>query len=202
MSRLPLTLAFSLRSTLRRGLASPCIAAALLALLALPASAQRSHDPLNPQEVDQLRDSAQEPDVRLKLLVGFNRARLAALEQMRADPKTTDRGSKTRDMLQEFLDVFDELSDNVDMYADRKDDMRKGLKLVIEADTEFAARLRAIKDSAATTKEEVEAYRFLLDNAIETIDASANDHRKLLVEQEELAKRRKQAHPKKDDDRR
>ena len=173
-----------------------------VALLVLPAFAQRSHDPLNPQEVDQLRDSAQEPDVRLKLLVGFNRARLTALEQMRSDPKTTDRGAKTRDMLQEFLDVFDELSDNVDMYADRKDDMRKGLKLVIEADTEFAARLRAIKDAAASTKEEADSYRFLLDNAIETVDSEADDHRKLLVEQEELAKRRKQAHPKKDDDRR
>jgi len=47
-------------------------------MLLLPmASAVPRHDPLTPAEIDQLRDTAQEPDQRLKLYVKFARARLA-----------------------------------------------------------------------------------------------------------------------------
>ena len=138
-----------------------------------------------------MRDTALEPDLRLKLYVGFARARLAALEQARSDPKTTDRGRATHDRLQEFLDVYDELNDNIDTYVDRKSDLRKVLKTVIEGDTEFQAKLRALRDDATAKKEETQQYEFLLSNALETLDSSAQDHRQLLTEQEEAAKRKK-----------
>ena len=51
-------------------------------------------------------------------------------------------------MLDDFLLLYDELNDNIDTFVDRKDDMRKPLKLMIEADTEFRAKLRALKDVA------------------------------------------------------
>ena len=114
-----------------------------------------------------------EPDLRLKLYVSFARARLAALEQMRSDPKTTDRGQATHDRLQDFLDVYDELNDNIDTYVDRKSDLRKALKAVIEGDTEFQAKLRALRDDATAKKEETEQYEFLLSNALDTLDSSA-----------------------------
>ena len=75
-------------------------------------------------------------------------ARLATLEQARSDPKTTDRGLATHDRLQDFLDVYDELNDNIDTYVERKSDLRKALKAVIEGDTEFQAKLRALQDDA------------------------------------------------------
>jgi hypothetical protein len=94
-------------------------------------------DPLNPLEIDQLRDAMLDPEERLKLYVKFSRDRMTKLEQMRSDPKTTERGRQTHDMLEDFLAVYDELNDNVDMYVGRKDDIRKPLKVIIEADTEF-----------------------------------------------------------------
>ncbi len=69
------------------------------------------------------------------------------------------------------------------------------LKTVIEADTEFQAKLRALRDAASTAKEEAKQYEFLLSNALETVDASAQDHRQLLTEQEEAFKRKKPAKP-------
>ena len=51
-------------------------------------------------------------------------------------------------MLDDFLLLYDELNDNIDTYVDRKDDIRKPLKVIIEADTEFQAKLRALKDAA------------------------------------------------------
>ena len=115
------------------------VALGLGLFLALPLCAQQRRDPLNQREIDQLRDAMLDPDTRLKLYLKFARDRMTSLEQMRTDPKTTDRPRKTHDMLEDFLAVYDELNDNVDMYVGRKDDVRKPLKLIIEADTEFQA---------------------------------------------------------------
>src|SRR5579863_7191863 len=163
---------------------------ALGLLLLLPALAQTRRDPLNPLEQDQLRDAAQEPADRLKLYIRFSRARLSSLEQMRADPKVTDRGQQTRDRLQDFLDVYDELNDNIDTFVERKADLRKPLKAVIEADTEFQAKLRALKNSADASKDEAK-YDFLLSNVLDAVDGGVQDHRQLLSEQEEAAKHKK-----------
>ena len=167
------------------------IALGLGLLLVLPLCAQRRHDPLNQLEIDQLRDAMLDPDTRLKLYVKFARDRMNLLEQMRSDPKTTDRPRKTHDMLQDFLAVYDELNDNVDMYVGRKDDIRKPLKLIIEADTEFQAKLRALKDSANTDAADAKQYEFVLTNALDTVDSSADDHRKTVADVEEYVKRKK-----------
>jgi hypothetical protein len=160
-------------------------------LLFSPVGAQRRRDPLTPVEIDQLRDTAQDADQRLKLYVMFARARLDLLEKVRSNPKVTDRGQETRNRLQDFLDIYDELNDNIDTFVDRKADVRKVLKTIIEADTEFQSKLRALKDAANLDKDEVKKYEFLLINTLETVDASVADHRQLLVEQEEAAKRKK-----------
>jgi len=160
-------------------------------LLLLPANAQRRRDPLNPLEIDQLRDAMLDPDQRLKLYVQFSRDRITKLEQMRADPKTTDRGQQTHDMLQDFLTLYDELNDNIDMYVGRKNDIRKPLKLVIEADTEFQSKLRAIKDAAHADAEEAKQYEFMLTDALDNVDGSAEEHRKTLAEVEEYMKHKK-----------
>jgi len=57
-----------------------------------PALAERKRDPLTPPEVDQLRETALEPELRLKLYIKFARVRLASLEQVRSDPKIKNRG--------------------------------------------------------------------------------------------------------------
>jgi hypothetical protein len=170
---------------------SRLLLAALSIVAVLPASTQRRRDPLNPLEIDQLRDAMVEPLQRLKLYVAFARVRLDTLEQMRRDPKTEDRGQKTHDMLGDFLAVYDELNENIDMYVDRKEDVRKPLKLVIEADTEFQSRVRAIKDAAGVSADEAKTYEFVLSNTLDTLDSSAEDHRKLMVEQEAAAKTKK-----------
>src|SRR6204780_2157971 len=116
--------------------------------------AQRHREPLTQSEIDQIRDASWEPRQRLTLYVQFARARLVALEQMRSDPKVKDRPRQTHDKLDDFLLLYDELNDNIDTYVDRKDDIRKPLKVIVEADTEFQAKLRALKDAADIPAEE------------------------------------------------
>src|ERR1700728_4291904 len=64
--------------------------------------AQRHREPLTQPEIDQIRDASWEPRQRLALYVQFARARLVKLEQMRADPKTTERPKQTHDLLDDF----------------------------------------------------------------------------------------------------
>ena len=103
----------------------------------------------------------------------------------------TERGRQTHDMLEDFLGVYNELNDNIDMYVGRKDDVRKPLKLIIEADTEFQSKLRALKTSANTNASEAGEYEFVLTDALDTVDSSADDHRKTVAEVEEYMKRKK-----------
>jgi hypothetical protein len=151
----------------------------------------RRREPLNPPEIDQLRDAAMDPEVRLKLYTQFARARLVSLEQMRNDPKARDRGQQTHDRLQEFVDIYDELNENIDNFVARKEDLRRPLKAVIEADNEFQAKLLALKSAGDAGPKEAEQYRFLLDNALEAVGNGVEDHRLLLVEQEAAKHRRK-----------
>jgi len=163
----------------------------LLGLATAVHAEQRHRDPLNDLEVDKLRDAAQDPEVRLKLYVEFARARLDKLQQVHADQKSANRAEQTRAALQDFLDVYDELNTNVDTYADRGEDLRKALKPVIEADTEFGSKLRAFKSSLTGSRQEVENYDFLISSALEAVDEGAKDHRDLLAEQEETFKHKK-----------
>jgi hypothetical protein len=169
----------------------------LLFLSVAMAPAQRRRDPFTQPEIDQIRDASWEPQQRLSLYVSFARARLVAMEQMRGDPRTKDRPQQTHDRLDDFLLIYDELNDNIDTYVDRKDDIRRPLKLIIDADTEFEAKLRALKDAADVSAAEAKQYEFILTNALDTLDTSVEDHRKLLVEQEEAAKHRKKPSEKK-----
>lgn len=176
---------------MRGGFGQLAVPLALLLCLTPKSPAQRRSDPLTNEEINQLRDTAVEPDLRMKFFVQFARARLVALEQMRANPKTTDRAYETRKLLEDFLSIYDELDDNLENFEKRRDDLRKALQTVIEGDTDFQARLRALKDSASAKPEELKEYEVLLSDAIDSVDSSTDDHRKLLGEQVEYWKKHK-----------
>jgi hypothetical protein len=163
--------------------------ALLMCSLVSPGAAQR-RDPLNDKEIDEMRESADYPDKRLELMTKFARARLAAIQQLRADPKSAkDRPTQIHDLLQDFTALLDEIDDNIDMYGSHKTDMRKGLKLVIEADSEWQLQLRRLKEQSPP--EELDQYSFVLTNAIEAVTDTGDSGRKELQNQNVLAKDKK-----------
>ncbi len=164
--------------------------------LATSAFAQRKRDPLTDAEIDQLRDAAQEPDKRIDLMVKFAKSRMLAIEQLRADPKqAADRGQHMHDLLEDFMNVIDEIDDNVDDYSGKQQDFRKSLRRLVEADTEFQLKLRALKEASSSdpkAAEEARAYDFVLDNTIDAVKQSAENTRKTLDEEnEEFQKKKK-----------
>ncbi len=176
-------------------------AARVLCLLAwmavglLPAAASIPRDPLTEEETDQLREAAQDPPLKLKLFVKFARQRLESAEALRADPNAgPDRGRQIHDLLEDFGNLVDELGDNVDAYAARKEDLRKPLPEVIAAINDFSVRLRDFKFAAAASPQaakEARAYSFALEDAIDSVAAGLKDAEELLAEQKELFKKKK-----------
>lgn len=150
----------------------------------------RERDPLNDKEIDEMRDTADFPDKRIELMIKFARDRMAAIEQVRSGANTAkDRPRQIHDLLQDFTTLVDEIDDNIDMYASHKTDMRKGLKLLIEADSEWLLKLRALKEQSPP--EELEQYSFVLANTVDAVNDSAKGARETLQEQVELAKDKK-----------
>lgn len=162
-----------------------------MTLLALPAPAAR-RDPLTEAETDQLREVAQEPPAKVKLLVQFTGQRLASAEALRFDPKAgPDRARQIHDLLEDFTSLVDELGDNLDAFAERKQDLRKPLPAVIAASSDWATRLKAFKAAAAANPAEAKAYSFILEDAIDSVNAGLQSAQQLLEEQKEQFKKKK-----------
>ncbi len=151
--------------------------------------AQR-RDPLNPKEVDEMREVADQPDKRLELMVQFARERMNKIDELRANTKNAkDRPMQIHDLLQDFSSLLDEIDDNVDMYASHQADMRKGLTLVIEANSEWQLKLRRLKEQSPP--EELDQYSFVLANASDAVSDTGDSARKELQEQNDLARQKK-----------
>jgi hypothetical protein len=142
-------------------------------------------DPLTEKEVDQLRETAMEPEKRLKLMVDFTRARMSSVDQLRSDPKAQDRGKKIHDLLEDVSDLVDEIDDNVENYNERNADLRKPLKDVVQMDSEIQSKVRALRAYMDDPKNTAEAdqYKFAVEDVTESVNQSADSTRKLLDEQ-------------------
>jgi hypothetical protein len=172
-----------------RPLFSATLLAILLVVTATHAAAQK-RDPLNEKEVDEMRETADFPDKRLEAMVQFTRARVTKIDQLQADAKSAkDRPTQIHDLLQDFTALIDEIEDNIDMYGSHKADMRRGLTLLIEANSEWQLKLRRLKEQAPP--EELDQYSFVLTSAIEAANDIADEARKELQEQNQLAKDKK-----------
>jgi len=152
----------------------------------ITALAQRHRDPLNDDEVNQLREAAQEPEKRVKLYVGLAKTRMEMIEHMRTDPKLMgENDSELSARLQDLATLVDEIDDNLDDYNDKTQDLRKPLKSVIEMDSDFQVKLTELKRTS--TPEQLRNYGIALEDATDSVSESADSARAML--QDQLAKR-------------
>jgi hypothetical protein len=153
-------------------------------VLSAPLLAQQ-RDALTDKESDDLREVAQEPLKRLKLLIKFATERLDTVDRIKDEPKVGDRGSKLHDALGDFRQIVDELDDNIDDYQQKQSDIRKPLTEVVNAETSFESRLKAFKEWSEDPKHttEFKLYSFALQDAIESVSLSLGDAKKTLDEQ-------------------
>jgi hypothetical protein len=161
-----------------------------LLLMSVGNLAAQKRDPLNEKEVDEMRESADWPDKRLELMIKFAKARMTAIDQLQANAKKAkDRPMQIHDLLEDFSSLVDEIEDNVEMYGSHNADMRKGLTLLVEANSEWQLQLRRLKQQSPP--EELDQFSFVLANATDAVSDIGDDARKELQQQNELAKQKK-----------
>lgn len=159
-------------------------------IAALAAAEVHRHDPLTSEESDALREVSMEPEKKLPLYLKYAQARLAALEQLRSDPRLAEgRGSTVRDLLADFKVIVDEMDRNVDSFADQKLDFRKALKALIQADGDFQTKLAKLKEASKEPSATAEAkdYEFALLDASDAVDGDLENAKDLLEQQEKAA---------------
>lgn len=139
--------------------------ALLLAAAAIPAAAQR--DFLTNDEADQIR-LAQEPNERLITYVKFARQRLDLLKQL-AGEQRDGRAALMHDLIEQYTEIIDAIDTVADLALAKKTDISKGMQAVSEAEKEFLASLRSLRESEPA---DLDKYGFVLDQAIETTSDS------------------------------
>jgi hypothetical protein len=140
------------------------------------------HDPLNEREVDQLRDSAQDPKKRIELFIEFSRERVLAIERLRSSTKPgIDDPDRISDLLADLAALVDELDDNLSMYGGHSEDLRRPLRHVLEAEAEFQRRLSALNDNATPLQRK--RFAAALEDATESLQSSSESAKAMLADQ-------------------
>jgi phage gpG-like protein len=96
------------------------------------AHAQRSKDPLTPDQEEQIRAVADQPNERIKLYIKFIELRTEAIHRSVVRPPIQHPGIEIHDRMEELTRLVDELQDNLDAYDESHDDVRKSLKFLLE----------------------------------------------------------------------
>jgi hypothetical protein len=167
---------------------------ALLCFLVITLSLRaQTRDPLTDRETDDLREVAQDPLKRLKLLIKYATERLDTVQHLQNEPKLVDRGTRMHDALEDFREIVDELDDNIDDYAKKNSDLRKPLSEVVTAESGFKSRLESLKSTGEDPKhaEFYKLYSFALQDATESVSLSLEDAKKTLDEQNAVLSKKK-----------
>jgi hypothetical protein len=157
--------------------------AATFFFFASAAHAQRSKDPLTPDQEEQVRAVTDQPDERVKLFIKFIEQRTDAIHHAVVHPATQHPGVEIHDALNDFTSLVDELQDNLDAYDESHDDVRKSLKLLLEHIAKWRTSLQEPKESP-----EYEFGRKTATDAVGNLTQSASE---LLKSQEEYFSKHK-----------
>jgi len=131
--------------------------------------------------VDQLRE-AQEPSKRIETYLAFAQVRVERFDDYRNRPPNPDYDipGYLDTQLDQYIRITDALKDWIEEHFDRHDDMRAGLKKVLEMGQHQLAQLRHAEDS---TDPYAAGYRKSLSDAIDDFTDALDGATKALSEQ-------------------
>jgi hypothetical protein len=139
--------------------------------------------PLTDQQVDKLRESAIDPDEKVKLYLGFIEDRTNEIHRLNAASKAQSQDARIHNLYEEFTQLSDELEDNLDSFDQQHADMRKTLKTVVEDSEKWLAVLNEPK---ADTEDD-----FVRKAALAAVESVHDDCKQMLEDQEKYFAQKK-----------
>lgn len=146
-------------------------------LLVLPLAAER--DFLTADEANQIRETAQDPNARLKLYVHFAKQRLDMVKSMLSKEKA-GRSILVHDALDDYAHIIDAIDDVIDDALKHQAELKIGLSAVQSGEAAMLADLQKIRDNQP---KDIARYEFSLKQAIESTSDSLD------LAREDLGKR-------------
>jgi len=142
----------------------PFIAFLFCLLLGSSLAAQKQkREPLSEAQQDQIAEAGVDPAARVELYVKFLDEQADTIRGLIKRAKSPARSHRIDDELQDFTALLDELGDNLDVYSERKADVRKSLKGLNEGVQRWQAVLHdlpsdpgfeiSLKDAVASSSE-------------------------------------------------
>jgi maltooligosyltrehalose synthase len=129
---------------------------------------KEKREPLTPAQVDQIREAGIYPDDRINLYTKFLSEHADTIKGLTSRGKSGARAQRLDGELQDLTALMDELGSNLDVYSDRKADIRKALKNLNEAAPKWLGILRALAGEPGfdlARKEAIESGEDLADQA-------------------------------------
>lgn len=148
-------------------LAVTLIVVSLLGTARLHAQKEKP-EPLTPAEQDQIAEAGIDPAVRVGLYVKFLDEHSDSIKGLTARAHTTARLQRLNGELEDFAALVDELDDNLDVYSERKADIRKSFKGLNEGIARWQAILHALPSEPGfevSLKEALDSVGDLSDQA-------------------------------------
>jgi hypothetical protein len=163
----------------------PFLTALVCLLLVAPLAAQqRKREPLTEKQQDQIAEAGIDPVARINLYVKFLNDSSGTIKGLIPRAKSSARIRRIDDELQDFAALIDELGDNLDVYSQRKADIRKSLKGLNESIARWQQVLRGLPSETG--------FELSLKEAIASASDLADQAKQITADQETYFK----AHPK------
>lgn len=132
--------------------------------LALPLQAQRNkRDPLTGPQIEKIREAGDDPPGRVKLYAEFMQDHVDVVKEYGAKGHSPSRAKRLDDELQDVAALADEFGSNLDVFDERKADIRKALKDLNEAIPKWQEVLNTLKVESTYELSRTDALASLKD---------------------------------------
>jgi hypothetical protein len=158
-----------------------CPAILLCLFLASPLYAQKQkREPLTETQIDKIAEAGIDPNARVALYTQYLNEHADDIKSLTNRKVSDARAGRLNDALEDFTALMDELGDNLDLYSDRKADIRKSLQALTDATPRWQNILRALAGEPT--------FSLARKEAIESGEDLAGQAKRLLQEQADYFK--------------
>jgi Mg2+ and Co2+ transporter CorA len=160
------------------------IAPLLFSLLVAPLKAQRQvRDPLTPAQAEEIAKAGIDPNERVHLYTRYLEEHADTIKDLAKRAETPARDNLIANDLEDLADLMDELGSNLDVYSDRKSDIRKTLKPLNDAIQHWQAILNGLPSEPGIDVARTDA----LDSSNDLVDQA----KQMLQDQDQYFKNHK-----------
>jgi hypothetical protein len=147
------------------------------------ASQQQKREPLTEKQQDEIEEAGIDPVGRVNLYVKFLNDYSDTIKGLIPRAKSAARIRRIDGELLDFSALMDELGDNLDLFSERKADLRKSLKGLSESIQRWQGVLRDLPSEPG--------FELSLKEAIDSVNDLADQTKEITADQEAYFK----AHP-------